>query len=269
MSPPAVFPFSVTWSHHSPRLSVPFLQFLIKVKTSLSEQFFSPHLNNQDHLLSPEPCNNILITPLLATLNLECPDFFARFCFNLAPHPWFYYTEIPFPCPSTLPQCQGMSTCSVTFFPLGHWFPTWLLLFRCLTSLQFPLFFWFFSPTVDFNFLLLYYLFHFHPQSLALTNTLFQSSLPVPLFPQPAIQAATIFNLASHPMPHSLLPCAIPWSPRPPKATFNLLMYEKNRVFSRFFGPFKKVAIKHIEEKRPLRSKIWTWLDKNRSQQWF
>lgn len=191
---------------------------------------------------------------------------FARFCFNLAPHPWFYYTEIPFPCPSTLPQCLGMSTCSVTFFSFGTLISNLTLVIQVPNKLAVSFIFFFF-PTVDFNFLLLYYLFHFHPQSLALTNTLFQSSLPVPLFPQPAIQAATIFNLASHPMPHTLLPCAIPWSPRPPKATFNLLMYEKIRVFSRFFGPFKKVAIKHIEEKRPLRSKIWTWLDKNRSQQ--
>lgn len=175
----------------------------------------------------------------------------------------------PFSLPLNLASVSGHVYLLCYIFSFGTLISNLTLVIQMPNELAVSFIFLFFSPTVDFNFLLLYYLFHFHPQSLALTNTLFQSSLPVPLFPQPAIQAATIFNLASHPMPHSLLPCAIPWSPRPPKATFNLLMYEKNRVFSRFFGPFKKVAIKHIEEKRPLRSKIWTWLDKNRSQQWF
>lgn len=126
-----------------------------------------------------------------------------------------------------------------------------------------------FFPIVDFNFLLLYNLFHFHPQCLALTNTLFQSSLPVPFFPQPAIQASSSFNLASHPIPHTLFPWAIPWSPLPSNAILTSWLMNKLESFSRFLGPSKKVTLKHTGEKRSLRSKTRTWHDKNRSQLWF
>lgn len=123
-----------------------------------------------------------------------------------------------------------MSTCSVTFFPSGLWFPTQLFLSKCPMSLPF-LFLFLSFPTADFNFLLLYYLFHFHPQPLALTNAPFQSSLPVPLFPQPAIGVSTIFNLASHPMLHTLFPRAVPWSPLSSNAILTSWFMNKSDAF--------------------------------------
>lgn len=138
-----------------------------------------------------------------------------------------------------------MSTCSVTFFSFGTLIPNLTLLIHMHNELaiSFLLF-----PQSGFNFLLLYYLFHSQP--LALTNTLFQSSFPVPLFPHPAIQAATIFNLTSHPIPYTLCPRAIPWSPLPPNATFNLLIYEQVGVFfPDFLGPARKLRPNTHERK--------------------
>lgn len=219
------FPILSLQPLQSPMQSIPIFQFLIKVKASLSEQLFSLDLNSHNHLLSPQPCCKFGTTSLLAILNLECLDVLPDFIFiQLLIHGSFASRSL-FPAPQ---PCLSVRS----YLPTLLHFVLWLTDSQLDSSYpdaqsSCSSFFSIHIYTVDFNFLLPYFLLHFHPQSLALTNTLFLLPTSSPTFPTAC--SPGIHHLQPHILSH--VPGHVPMSCSVATLTFPCYFNPLIRVF--------------------------------------